>query len=182
LATHPDDISVLISRVALRDRAAFLRLYDLTSAKLFGSCLRILKDRLDAEDAVQDVYVKVWNRAGNYRPLEANPMAWLITIARNHALDRLRARANVHADLDAAGELADPAPGPEASAIAGDELARIVKCLGELDPKRAEAVQAAYVEGFSYSELAHRFGVPLNTIRTWLHRSLRSLRDCLERT
>lgn len=175
------DIAGLVSRVALGDRAAFSVLYERTSGKLFAICLRILKDRAEAEDALQEVYVRIWRRAGGYRDGRYSAMSWLIAIARNHSIDRLRARQPVSEDIDAAETIADSAPSPEASAVASGEMGRIEACLGQLSPERAEAVMAAYVEGFSYAELAQRFAVPLNTMRTWLHRSLKSLRDCLER-
>jgi RNA polymerase sigma-70 factor, ECF subfamily len=175
------NVAGLLARVALRDRAAFTRLYSLTSAKLFGVVLRILRDRAEAEEALQEVYVRVWLRAGQYAAGRARPMTWLITIARNHAIDLVRMRAAQGADIEEAERIADPAPGPEAAAVLASERTRIDLCLGELETDRAGAVRAAYVEGYSYEELATRFGVPLNTMRTWLRRSLLRLRECLER-
>jgi RNA polymerase sigma-70 factor (ECF subfamily) len=158
-----------------------MRLYDATSAKLFGVCLRIVKDRTEAEDAVQDAYVKIWRNAGSFREGNYSPISWLAAIARNTAIDRIRARQLAHAELDEASEVPDAQPTPEAMVIAAGEMGRIGACLEELPAERANAVKAAYVEGYSYAELAVRFGVPLNTMRTWLHRSLKSLRECLER-
>lgn len=163
------------------DRDAFLRLYDLTSAKLFGLCLRILRDRGASEDAVQEIYVKVWQNAARYQVNGLSPMTWLITVARNHAIDRLRARRFDTEPIETADLVHDPAPGPEASAVAAGERARIVGCLEELDTSQADAVRGAYLNGDSYAELAERFDVPLNTMRTWLRRSLIALRKCLER-
>ncbi|MWB79595.1 sigma-70 family RNA polymerase sigma factor [Pseudooceanicola sp. 216_PA32_1] len=175
------DIEELIARTALRDRAAFSRLYELTSAKLFGICLRILNSRPEAEDALQEVFVKVWRNADRYKAGGFSPMTWLITIARNHAIDRLRARRAKGEGLDKAEELPDGAPGPEAMAIASSERGRLVGCLDELPEDRASAVRLAYLHGETYADLADRFGVPLNTMRTWLRRSLLKLRECLER-
>lgn len=176
---EPADISELLARTALRDRAAFRVLYERTSAKLFGVSLRILAQRSEAEDALQEIFVKIWQRAGSYRPDTASPMTWLIAIARNHAIDRVRARRLGHAGLDEAEEIRDPAMTPEQSAINADEGSRIDECMQGLKPERAEAVRRAYVEGESYAELADWLGVPLNTVRTWLRRSLLQLRDCL---
>ncbi len=177
--TPPDDIAGLIGRVSLADRSAFASLYALTSAKLFGVLLRILKDRAEAEDALQEVFVRVWQKAGGYSPDRASGMTWLITIARNHAIDRLRKRREITTGMDAAENIADPALTPEAEVIAGSERARIDLCLDQLDPDKAKAVRSAYIEGWAYQELADRFNVPLNTMRTWLRRSLLSLKDCL---
>lgn len=174
------EIEALIARVALRDRASFAALYDATSAKLFGVCLRVLDDRSAAEEVLQDVYVKIWHNADRYRVTGHSPMTWLITIARNAAIDRLRAARGPAEDV---AELALPAPGPdgEASAIAASEARRIRDCLAELETDRASAVRAVYLEGRSYAEMAERYSVPLGTMKTWLRRSLISLRECLSR-
>lgn len=170
----------MLARVALGDRSALSQLYAATSSKLFGVTLRVLEDRPEAEDALQEIYVKVWHNADRYRANGLSPMTWLITVARNHAVDRLRARRARRQDpIDEAAELADLAPGPEEAAIASSLRGAIEGCLAALEPDRADAVRRAYVRGESYVELAGRYGVPLNTIRTWLRRSLLKLRECL---
>lgn len=149
-------------------------------AKLFGLCLRLLKDRREAEDALQDVFVKIWMNADRYVPEVASPAAWLNAVTRNLCLDRLRRRKGGEVGVELLEELPAEAPGPEAAAIRASEGRQIEACLGRLDASRAEAVRRAYVEGESYLELAERFAVPLNTMRSWLRRSLISLRECLE--
>ena len=176
-----EEIETLILQVAEGDRTAFGGLYDATSAKLFGICLRILSTRAEAEDALQEVFVKIWRNADRYRAGGFSPMTWLITIARNHAIDRLRSRRAEGDGLDEAERVADVRPGPEASAIASSERARLDSCLDELDEDRSQAVRLAYLHGETYADLAARFGVPLNTMRTWLRRSLLKLRECLVR-
>ena len=175
------DIEDLIARVALGDRAAFSALYDATSAKLFGVVLRVLADRASAEDAVQDAYMKIWRHAGRYSANGLSPMTWMITIARNTAIDRLRqTRPGVDLD-DVADHLTAPGPNPEQSAVAAGEARRIAACLDALDSDKGAAVRGAYLEGQSYADLAARFNVPLNTMRTWLRRSLQSLQECMAR-
>ena len=174
------DLHELLSRVALADRAAFAGLYAAASPKLFAVLIRILKDRSMAEDALQDVFVKVWQKADGFRPDSQAPMAWLYAIARNHAIDMIRAQKNLHDDLDDHQDLSSAGPDPEQSAVAAGERQRIENCLEELEPQKAEAVVSAYMEGYSYQELAYRHSVPLNTMRTWLRRSLISLRKCLD--
>lgn len=176
----PHDITKLIVRTSMKDRGAFDLLYRSTSAKLFGVCLRILKDRAEAEEALQEVYVKIWTKADRFAVSELSPISWLVAVARNHAIDRIRTRKAAPAELDEAAEVADPRPGPESLALAGSERARIFHCLETLEKDRASAVKGAYLSGDSYAELAERFGVPLNTMRTWLRRSLMKLKDCLE--
>lgn len=177
----PRDIENAILRVGLGDRAAFSALYDATSAKLFGVCLRVLGDRAEAEDTLQDVFVKVWHKADRYKANGYSPMTWLIALARNTAIDRLRARKGGAVDIDEVHDLSDGAPTPEAQAVAASEQRRLHGCLEELDPDRQDAVRRAYLNGDSYKDLAAHFDVPLNTMRTWLRRSLMTLRDCLSR-
>ena len=177
--TPSHEIVDLIARCALRDRNAFRALYERTSAKLFGVTLRILKDRSEAEEAIQEVYVKVWQRADRYVAGNTSPISWLVAVARNHSLDILRARRPVSDDIDVALEIPDAGPSPERAAQDNEEKAQIEKCLGTLERDRADAVRGAYLDGYSYEELATRHAVPLNTMRTWLRRSLIKLKECL---
>ncbi|NEJ69275.1 sigma-70 family RNA polymerase sigma factor [Rhizobium phaseoli] len=176
-----DEIADLIGRVALGDRRAFIALYNQTGPKLFAICLRILKDRPEAEEAVQEVYISIWQRAGSFQAATGSAAAWLSAIARNRSIDALRSRKPIADELDSAYDLADDAPDPETQTVTKDEGRRIDTCMEELEADRAVAVKRAYVEGLSYQELADQFGVPLNTMRTWLRRSLLKLRECMER-
>lgn len=175
-----EDLGNVIQRVGLGDRQAFRALYSLTSPKLYAVCLRVLREKADAEDALQEVYIKVWHNAARFAITGQSPMSWLATIARNHAIDRIRARKPQPVAIEDAPEMADDAKDPEQSVLMGDQRQRIDDCLGRLKADRAAAVRAAYVDGYSYQELADRFRLPLNTVRTWLRRSLLQLRECLE--
>lgn len=182
-----DPVADLISRVAVQDRAAFRALYSQTSSKLMGVLLRILGTRSEAEDALQEVFTRVWLRAGRFDATKGRGMTWLIAIARNHAIDRLRSRpaeaqavARDDEDADPMERVADSAPTAETRMIAKGEARRIADCFDTLEPDRAEAVRGAYLKGLSYVELAERHDVPLNTMRTWLRRSLLRLRECLD--
>lgn len=176
-----DDIERLIAQVALTDQDAFSRLYDATSGKLLAVCLRVLNDRAAAEDAMQEAFVKIWSNAGRYRVTGHSPMTWLITIARNAAIDRLRARKVDRDIADYSERIAAPEPSPEHSAIAASEAKRIVGCMDKLEPERRAALTGAYLEGKSYKDLSEQFDVPLNTMRTWLRRALATLRECMSR-
>jgi RNA polymerase sigma-70 factor, ECF subfamily len=177
----PDiDIETLIAKTALSNRNAFDSLYQAVSPKLFAVTMRILKNRDLAEDALQEVFVKIWQKAESYRAGQQAPMSWLVTIARNHAIDVIRANKRKFEDIDEQYDLETGEPNPEQNAINSSERNRINRCLEELEPQKAEAVVSAYMEGYSYQELAERYAIPLNTMRTWLRRSLLSLKDCLD--
>jgi len=185
-----DGQTALLERVARGDRAAFRDLYGQTAPKLAGVLTRMLRDQAEVEDALQEVYVKVWSRAAKFDSERGQAMGWLIAVARNHALDRLRARPEARGfrrvesavdGPDAVDMVADATPGPEALLVAQGEAGRVRDCFAELEPDRAQMVQGAYLLGQSYQDLADRYAVPLNTVRTWLRRSLLRLRECLDR-
>ncbi|GLQ36314.1 RNA polymerase sigma factor [Amylibacter marinus] len=175
------DINEWIVRTGLGDRKAFNLLYDATSAKLFGVCLRVLNNRAEAEDALQEAFIRIWQRADRFAANDYSPMTWLITLTRNLAIDRLRARKAPSEDISERGDIADTGPTPEQAALDASERARIEQCLDELDDPKAGAVRGAYLMGETYDALAQKYGVPVNTMRTWLRRSLLKLRECLIR-
>ena len=177
----PDPIADLLSRVALRDHKAFAQLYEKMSAKLFGISLRILNNKADAEDVLQEVFVKIWNKADTFQTGRASAIAWLSMIARNQAIDKLRTRKPGEEDILEREDITDNTPSPEANAVASDEYKRLKNCLNQLNPDHAAAVKNTYLEGLSYQETADALDKPLNTIRTWIRRSLISLQDCLKR-
>ena len=173
-----------LARVSRGDREALRALYRATSAKLFGVCLRILKDRGEAEEVLQEVYLTVWRKAHVFDAGRGlSPMTWLVTLARNRSIDRLRSsgRARSMAPLEAAGDPADPAPSALSGIEAGDDRRRLEACLGELDGAPRVAIRTAFFEGASYPELAQRMDVPLGTLKSWVRRGLLRLRACLER-
>lgn len=175
-----DPVARLIEATARADRGAFRALYAASSAKLMGVLLRILADRAEAEDALQEVYTRVWLKASRFDATRGRGMTWLIALTRNLAIDRLRQRPEApHEAEDALAEVSDPAPRAEARLIAGGEARRIQDCLDQLPPDRATALRGAYLSGRSYADLAQAAGVPLNTMRTWLRRSLLALKECM---
>lgn len=176
-------IEALIARTGLGDREAFAALYEATSAKLHAVCLSVLKDRPEAEETLQEVYIRIWQNAERYAVNGLSPMTWLITIARNKAIDKLRSRQSSppSSGSDEAMQVASSEPTPETATIQAQERGRLDSCLDQLDDTQAEAVRAVYLEGFTYSELAKREGMPINTVRSWLRRSLLRLRDCVSK-
>lgn len=171
-----------LAAVARGDGRAFHLVYQRTSAKLYGVCCRILGEGQDAEEALQEAYVNVWRRAGRFDASRASPITWLAAIARNTAIDRLRARGSrATAPIDEAFDIADPTPGADEALAAVGDSARLHACLGELAGRDAGLIRTAFLEGASYPELAERTGEPLGTIKSRIRRALMKLRDCLGR-
>lgn len=183
-STTTKPLEDLLARCALGDRIAFADLYDATSAKLFGVLLRMLKQNDQAEDALQDVYLKIWRKAADYHVGKGRVMTWLISIARNHAIDQLR-RADARPTLS--HEEHEQPDQQAASGAAVFDLAKrltdnalLAICLDELDPQRRACVVLAYCEGYTHDELSIRLGSPIGTIKSWIRRSLQALKSCLE--
>jgi DNA-directed RNA polymerase specialized sigma24 family protein len=151
-------LSRALARVAQQDADALRYVYRHTSSKLFGVCLRILHDRQEAEDVLQDVYLTVWRKADGFDPQRASPITWLAVLTRNRAIDRLRARGD----------------------RVVTDVARLAACLDQLEPSHASAVRTAFFEGVTYEALSQRLAMPLGTLKGWIRRSLISLRGCLE--
>lgn len=177
-----DELAVALVQAGQGDRSAFRTVYEATSAKLFGVCLRILPDRQTAEDVLQDTYVTVWRKAASFDASRASPITWLVTIARNRAIDRLRSAAPMKnaAPVEDAHDLADS--GPLASDVVeqADEAARLNGCLETLEDRARAVIRTAFFEGATYDELARRENVPLGTMKSWIRRGLMRLRSCLE--
>ena len=175
-----DGLGDLLRQVAARDAAAFSTLYKQTNAKLYGVVARILTRGDVAADVLQEAYVRIWEKAGDFDPVKGSPLAWMATIARNRALDEVRRVRPVSLEdqphgFEPAAEEIDPLAGRERS----EGLAALVDCLNGLDEEKRAVVLLAYYRGLSREALAKRFGRPVPTIKTWLHRSLAQLRDCL---
>jgi RNA polymerase sigma-70 factor (ECF subfamily) len=175
-------LAAALVRVAGGDRAALRVVYQDTSAKLFGVCLRILKDRGEAEDVLQEVFVTVWRRAASFDPGRASPITWMVAIARNRAIDRLRASAVSRRmePIESADAVSDPAPAAVERVELAQQHQRLSRCLEELEARHASAIREAFLDGTTYEELAARMSVPLGTMKSWIRRGLLKLRTCLE--
>lgn len=177
------ELAALLARAARGDQAAFAEFYDRTSAKLFGIIVRILVERGEAEDVLQEVYVTVWRKAAEFDAARASPVTWAATIARNRAIDRLRARGSRPvAPLDDAGDVRDTAPLADALIDEGREAARVVAALARIEPRHAAAIRACYLEGLSYEAAAARDNIPVGTLKSWVHRGLMRLRADMAET
>lgn len=186
------DLSHLLSRAGLGDRAAFATLYERTSAHLYAVVLRIQRNRGQAEDVLQEVYVNVWRAARSFDAAQSQPLTWLTSIARHRAIDSLR-RASVQpqasTDLSVTDEedsnvydhIADAAAGPlELLSQAADARA-LSQCIEDLSAQQRQSVALAFYDGLTHAEVASHLGQPLGTVKSWVRRALLSLKGCLER-
>ncbi|CCE11546.1 RNA polymerase ECF-type sigma factor [Bradyrhizobium sp. STM 3843] len=176
----PAELVWLLAAVARGDEAAFERLYTATRAKLYGVVLRILRRQDLAEEVVQETYVKVWHSAAQFNPAVSSPITWMAAIARNRAIDLVRKRGELSLEeAPDAMEVAAETPDPLARREMSEELKRLLECVGQLEPDRQKLVLLAYYNGWSREQLAVKFGAPVNTVKTWLRRSMMDIRACL---
>jgi len=175
-------VAALIARIAQGDRAAFRALFELAGGRTLALCLRMLRQRGQAEEAMQDAFVRVWSHAASYRSEAAHPLGWVLAIARNRCLEILRRRGVDDAPWDDAyaEALADEAPTPEQRATHAQTARSLATCLHGLDPRDRVAVELAFYDGLSYNETAERLERPVGTVKSQIRRSLLRLRRCLE--
>ncbi len=175
-----EDLNNLLRRVGQRDRAAFSTLYAATSGKLFGVISRIAGRGGGAEDLLQEVFVKIWERAADFDAAKGSALGWMATIARNRALDEVRRSGRTPTmafpeGFEPSAELGHPLDGRERS----EALQKLLRCLAALEDEKRQLVLLAYYNGATREALAERFKRPVPTIKTWLRRSLDQLRVCL---
>jgi RNA polymerase sigma-70 factor, ECF subfamily len=177
-----DTTEMLLEGVARREAQAFRQLYDRIGPKLLGIALRILRRRESAEDVVQDVFVKLWNGQAVFRPELGSGFAFLATITRNRALDIARRRSEAATgDETELEDVMDLLPSPEMVASDRSDLRALMICLDRLAEGPRRAILAAFVDGATGEEIAARLAAPLGTIKSWIHRGLASVRECLGR-
>jgi RNA polymerase sigma-70 factor (ECF subfamily) len=184
-------LAELLARVALGDRAAFERLYRATSSALLGVIVRIQRDRAQAEDLLQDVFVNIWRAAQGFDATRAQPMTWLISIARNRAIDSLRRHktepntvsSHGHDDDGNDTNLVDAMPSDDAGPLEllhnAAQMRAVTRCIGVLSAEQQQCVALAYYQGLSHSEVAQHLAQPLGTVKSWVRRALLALKDCL---
>ncbi|MBT9527104.1 MAG: sigma-70 family RNA polymerase sigma factor [Rhizobacter sp.] len=198
-ATDPQDwsersreLSRLLARAGLGDRAAFATLYERTSSHLFAVVLRINRDRAQAEDVLQEVYVNVWRAAQSFDAAQSQPLTWLTSIARNRAIDSLRRKQtepqtqsaplgnDSDEERDVYDDVADNAPGPLALLSQASDARALSNCMQGLTAQQRQSVALAFYDGLSHAEVAEQMRQPLGTVKSWVRRALLSLKSCLE--
>jgi RNA polymerase sigma-70 factor (ECF subfamily) len=176
------ELAALLAQCALKNSNSFNKLYHLTSAKLYGVALRILRRQDWAEEVLQECYVNIWNHAGNYAPAKSAPLTWMTSIVRNRCLDWLR-RPHTETTGDeyeiAVEAWQDDAPGPMEQLMASAEAAALARCLQQLEAKQRQSIMLAFFNGLSHTELAGHMKQPLGTVKTWVRRGLERLKSCL---
>jgi RNA polymerase sigma-70 factor (ECF subfamily) len=183
MASSPEEDNrrdiALIARIVARDATSVGELYDRHSRLLFGLLLKIIKDRSEAEELLQEVFVQVWTRADTYNVQLGTPIAWLVRIARNRAIDRLRANT-VRTRTVEATPLPPPVETPEACAAMSEQQHAVARALEALPPDQRQLIEYAYFTGLTQSELAARFGLPLGTVKTRVRTGMMTLRRDLQ--
>jgi RNA polymerase sigma-70 factor (ECF subfamily) len=177
MTTTADDL-LLMRRLQSGDRDALADLYDRHAALAYGVALRVLRQAEEAEDALQEAWVQIWNRCGSFDPSRGNVAAWIVTIVRSRALDRLR-RSSTRGRAESAPHVEPPvAPvAPDRSAEASSLRTELSRAMDAIDPRQREVLEIAYFEGLSQSEIADRLGVPLGTVKYWMRQGLLQLRQ-----
>ena len=184
------ELSSLLARAGLGDRVAFATLYERTSSHLLGVVLRINRDRAQAEDVLQEVYVNVWRAAQSFDAAQSQPLTWLTSIARNRAIDSLRrtqtqpklqsSPTTTDEDEDVYDTVADDAPGPLDLLSRASDARALSSCMQVLSAQQRQSVALAFFDGLSHAEVAEQMRQPLGTVKSWVRRALMSLKSCLE--
>lgn len=187
------ELSALLARAGIGDRAAFAALYRATSSHLYAVVLRINRDRAQAEEVLQEVYVNLWRAAAGFDAAQGQPLTWLTSIARNRAIDSLRRQQTQprlqssttfgdddDSDHDMINDHADSAPGPLELLSRASDARALTACLEQLSSAQRQSVALAFYDGLSHSEVAAQMRQPLGTVKSWVRRALMTLRSCLD--
>lgn len=174
------ELAELITKIAKECESALGKLYDLTISQVYGLALKILTSTTEADEVTLDVFKQVWNRAFDYSPERGTPLAWLITLTRSRAIDKLRSegrRKKIHDPLP--DELTDEVSSPEEKTEIRQKRELIENALSELTPQQRESIELAYFHGLTQTEISARMNEPLGTVKSWMRAGMMKLRDII---
>lgn len=183
-AEEADRLEQLLARIALRDQAALQQLYGLVAAKLNGIAMKLLNDADQSNDVLQETFLQIWHKAGEYRRHQGEPMTWMTSLLRYRALDKLRSDKREQKRRDQYGEVQElfgetSAESPIAGMLQKDTDIKLNQCLQTLDTLNRNAILMAYYYGYSREDIAIHVEQPINTVKSWLKRGLTRLAQCL---
>jgi RNA polymerase sigma-70 factor (ECF subfamily) len=183
MSDTPDDYD-LMARIERRDPDALGAMYDRYGGLIFMLGLRILHDRGEAEELVSDVFLEIWRCAQRYDPSRGAPMTYLVTLGRSRAIDRQRSaasRSRGHISSEVTADMASAALGPPATAVFEESALGVRSALVVLDPAHRQAVELAFFDGLTHTQIAERLNKPLGTIKTYIRQGLIRLRDSIRK-
>jgi RNA polymerase sigma-70 factor (ECF subfamily) len=173
-----------LSRMARGDHSALAELYDRNARLVFSLALRILQNRADAEDVVQEVFAQVWTQAGRYDTTRGAVAAWMLTMTRSRAIDRLRSR-NSRPETPSETRIVEDVPDATArqdlELLSAEQVESLQRALNELPIAQRMALELAYYEGLTHAEIADRLSEPLGTVKTRIRQAVIKLRESLAR-
>lgn len=182
LTDRERDLSILISKIAKGCESALKKLYDNTIAQIYGLAYRILNNQADADEVALDVFKQIWNKAPDYEPGRGTPSAWVITLTRSRAIDRIRSdtkRRTTNEPLVAESDSIDDTPLPDETRDILEKRELIEKALSELTPQQRRSIELAYFKGLSQSEISKQMNEPLGTVKSWMRTGMIKLREIL---
>lgn len=172
----------LLQQTASGDQLAFKKLYEMTSPKLMGLCLRLMQTESLAEDVLQEGFIKIWDKADTYTPGKSKAMTWMSTVVRNKGLDKLRSLKTKAAETEIQYEGLEFAATdlePDSLENLSQDVKGLMACLDKLKPAQRECILLSYYYGHTHQELANKMDRPLGTIKAWIRRGLEDIRPCL---
>jgi RNA polymerase sigma-70 factor (ECF subfamily) len=173
------ELEGLVAAAATGDRAAFQRLYELQSPRLYGLALRMTRDAGMAADALHDAMLQAWQKASRYDPSLGPVEAWLVGLLRYRAIDLIRRYGRERPGFEAEAEGTDPEPDALSRLVESEDTSALRRCLAALDERYRRVVVLSFMDGLSHTELAERLTAPLGTVKSWIRRGLLNLRECL---
>ncbi|MGB3364315.1 MAG: sigma-70 family RNA polymerase sigma factor [Thermodesulfobacteriota bacterium] len=174
------DLAMLISKIAKGCESALKKLYDNTISQVYGLAYKIVSNKPDADEVALDVFKQIWNKAPDYEPGRGSPSAWLITVTRSRAIDKIRSDTKRRTTNEALlNDSIDDSPLPDETSSVREKRALIDKALSELSPKQRESIELAYFRGLSQSEISKEMNEPLGTVKSWMRSGMMRLKDIL---